>query len=105
MTLILILLFQAQFLEKNNDALHASLEALVQEAQNRFIQALFANAGESQSCRGKLSFISVASKFKTQLQELMDKLSSTVSFVITGRKLSYSCPTLNSVCNEMHQNV
>ncbi|KAK4321632.1 hypothetical protein Pmani_007579 [Petrolisthes manimaculis] len=73
----LILSSQAQFLEKNNDALHASLEALVQEAQNRFIQALFAASGESQSSRGKLSFISVASKFKTQLQELMDKLSGT----------------------------
>ncbi|XP_066985117.1 myosin heavy chain 95F isoform X5 [Macrobrachium rosenbergii] len=67
----------AQFLEKNNDALHASLEALVQEAQNKFIQGLFASSGESHSARGKLSFISVASKFKLQLQELMDKLAST----------------------------
>ncbi|KAK7077209.1 Unconventional myosin-VI [Halocaridina rubra] len=65
-----------QFLEKNNDALHASLEALVQEAQNKFIQGLFAASGESHSARGKLSFISVASKFKSQLQELMDKLGS-----------------------------
>nr|XP_027213444.1 unconventional myosin-VI-like isoform X1 [Penaeus vannamei] len=67
----------AQFLEKNNDALHASLEALVQEAQNKFLQGLFAASGESHSARGKLSFISVASKFKLQLQELMDKLGST----------------------------
>ncbi|XP_045106888.1 unconventional myosin-VI-like isoform X4 [Portunus trituberculatus] len=70
----------AQFLEKNNDALHASLEALVMEAQNPFIQALFAGTGEDgpqHTTRGKLSFISIASKFKTQLQELMDKLSST----------------------------
>lgn len=75
------LLLQAQFLEKNNDALHASLEALVQEAQNKFLQGLFAASGESHSARGKLSFISVASKFKLQLQELMDKLGSTVSFI------------------------
>ncbi|XP_071535802.1 myosin heavy chain 95F isoform X4 [Panulirus ornatus] len=67
----------AQFLEKNNDALHASLEALVQESQNKFIQGLFAASGDSHTARGKLSFISVASKFKSQLQELMDKLSST----------------------------
>ncbi|XP_050720790.1 unconventional myosin-VI-like isoform X3 [Eriocheir sinensis] len=73
----------AQFLEKNNDALHASLKALVQEAQNPFIQALFSAGGDEdshshpQQARGKLSFISVASKFKSQLQELMDKLSST----------------------------
>lgn len=80
-TITLNLLLQAQFLEKNNDALHASLEALVQEAQNKFLQGLFAASGESHSARGKLSFISVASKFKSQLQELMDKLGSTVSFV------------------------
>ncbi|KAG7159253.1 Unconventional myosin-VI-like, partial [Homarus americanus] len=67
----------AQFLEKNNDALHASLEALVQEAQNKFIRGLFAASGENQTTRGKLSFISVASKFRSQLQELMDKLSGT----------------------------
>lgn len=67
----------AQFLEKNNDSLHASLEALVQEAQNKFIQGLFAASSETHSARGKLSFISVSSKFKSQLQELMDKLGST----------------------------
>ncbi|KAG0717169.1 Unconventional myosin-VI [Chionoecetes opilio] len=69
----------ASFLEKNNDALHASLEALVQEAHNPFIQALFAGeeGAPPHPTRGKLSFISVASKFKRQLQELMDKLSGT----------------------------
>ena len=53
----------------------------MQEAHNPFIQALFVGPGEGppqHSTRGKLSFISVASKFKTQLQELMDKLSGTV---------------------------
>ncbi|XP_076028705.1 myosin heavy chain 95F jaguar isoform X2 [Oratosquilla oratoria] len=67
----------AQFLEKNNDALHASLEALVQEAKNKFIQGLFMASEPSSSIRGKLAFISVASKFKTQLMELMDKLGGT----------------------------
>ncbi|KAB7501722.1 Unconventional myosin-VI, partial [Armadillidium nasatum] len=67
-----------QFLGKNNDALHASLEALVQESEEKFIQNLFTNNSEvKQPTRGKLTFISIASKFKTHLQELMDKLAST----------------------------
>uniref|UniRef100_A0A1B6GYM3 Unconventional myosin-VI n=1 Tax=Cuerna arida TaxID=1464854 RepID=A0A1B6GYM3_9HEMI len=65
-----------QFIEKNNDALHASLEGLVQESQNPFLQSLFAS-GTSGTLKGKLTFISVGSKFKTQLGELMDKLKST----------------------------
>uniref|UniRef100_T1IYX2 Myosin motor domain-containing protein n=1 Tax=Strigamia maritima TaxID=126957 RepID=T1IYX2_STRMM len=65
----------AQFIEKNNDALHASLEGIVQESKNPFICKLF--VGDVQATRGKLSFISVGSKFQKQLQELMDKLSGT----------------------------
>uniref|UniRef100_A0A8D8QWM0 Myosin heavy chain 95F n=1 Tax=Cacopsylla melanoneura TaxID=428564 RepID=A0A8D8QWM0_9HEMI len=64
-----------QFIEKNNDALHASLEALVQESKNPFLQSLFQESNSSN--KGKLTFISVGSKFKTQLGELMDKLKST----------------------------
>ncbi|XP_032673901.1 myosin heavy chain 95F isoform X2 [Odontomachus brunneus] len=62
-----------QFIEKNNDALHASLEALIQESGNKFLRTQFANYS---SQKGKLTFISVGSKFKTQLGELMDKLKS-----------------------------
>ncbi|XP_043272163.1 myosin heavy chain 95F isoform X2 [Venturia canescens] len=62
-----------QFIEKNNDALHASLEGLIQESSNTFLQTKFANHS---SQKGKLTFISVGSKFKTQLGELMDKLKS-----------------------------
>ena len=42
------------------------------------LQALF-KAGESEAAanKGKLTFISVGSKFKTQLGELMDKLRGT----------------------------
>ncbi|XP_055716099.1 myosin heavy chain 95F isoform X1 [Phlebotomus papatasi] len=61
-----------QFIEKNNDALHASLEFLVQESENKLLNRLF-QSGSSVS-KGKLSFISVGSKFKTQLSELMEKL-------------------------------
>ncbi|XP_015432776.1 PREDICTED: myosin heavy chain 95F isoform X3 [Dufourea novaeangliae] len=62
-----------QFIEKNNDALHASLEALIQESNNKFLRTQFAN---NSSQKGKLTFISVGSKFKTQLGELMDKLKN-----------------------------
>ncbi|KAF5307261.1 hypothetical protein FQR65_LT06977 [Abscondita terminalis] len=60
-----------QFIEKNNDALHASLEGIVQESSNKLIQLLFATANAQ---KGKLTFISVGNKFKSQLAELMDKL-------------------------------
>ncbi|XP_055588992.1 myosin heavy chain 95F isoform X2 [Uranotaenia lowii] len=62
-----------QFIEKNNDALHASLEGLVQESENPLLKRLFAS-GKATSSKGKLSFISVGSKFKSQLGELMEKL-------------------------------
>ncbi|XP_037520337.1 unconventional myosin-VI isoform X2 [Rhipicephalus sanguineus] len=65
----------AKFVEKNNDALHASLEGLVQETKNSFLRALF-DVGEKQT-KGKLSFISVGSKFRSQLQALMHKLQQT----------------------------
>jgi len=68
-----------QFIEKNNDALHASLEGLIQESKNPFLQGLFASSSSTNMSqqKGKLTFISVGSKFKTQLGELMDKLRST----------------------------
>jgi len=67
----------ANFIEKNNDALHASLEALVQECKNPFIGSLFVVGEQSESQKGKLTFISVGTKFKRQLEELMEKLRST----------------------------
>ncbi|KRT78215.1 Myosin head, partial [Oryctes borbonicus] len=60
-----------QFIEKNNDALHASLEGIIQESSNKLIQSLFST---SNTLKGKLSFISVGNKFKMQLAALMEKL-------------------------------
>ncbi|XP_044259519.1 myosin heavy chain 95F isoform X2 [Tribolium madens] len=60
-----------QFIDKNNDALHASLEGIVQDSKSKLIQILFAT---SNAQKGKLTFISVGTKFKTQLLELMEKL-------------------------------
>ncbi|XP_026737078.1 myosin heavy chain 95F isoform X2 [Trichoplusia ni] len=62
-----------QFIEKNNDALHASLEFLVQESSNALVQQLFQNT-DNNNAKGKLNFISVGAKFQSQLSQLMDKL-------------------------------
>eukprot|EP00795_Rhopilema_esculentum_P017127 gene17126-8651_t len=67
----------AGFLEKNDDALHGSLEALIHESRDPFILNLFP-AGTAKS-KKKLSFESVSSKFKSQLGLLMEKLKSTGS--------------------------
>ncbi|XP_047022842.1 myosin heavy chain 95F isoform X1 [Helicoverpa zea] len=62
-----------QFIEKNNDALHASLEFLVQESSSQLVQQLFQNT-DNNNAKGKLNFISVGAKFQAQLSQLMDKL-------------------------------
>ncbi|XP_051954529.1 myosin VIa isoform X2 [Xyrauchen texanus] len=74
-----------QFVEKNNDALHMSLACLVSESKDKFIGNLFENSNNSKVTKqkaGKLSFISVGNKFKTQLNILLDKLRSTGSSFI-----------------------
>uniref|UniRef100_A0A8C1C412 Unconventional myosin-VI n=1 Tax=Cyprinus carpio carpio TaxID=630221 RepID=A0A8C1C412_CYPCA len=70
------------FVEKNNDALHMSLASLVRESKDKFIGELFENSNHSKDTKqkaGKLSFISVGNKFKTQLNILLEKLHSTGS--------------------------
>ncbi|KAJ8315600.1 hypothetical protein KUTeg_007750 [Tegillarca granosa] len=68
-----------QFIDKNNDALHASLESLIQDSKNQLLKKLFENI---QTSSGKLNFISVGSKFRSQLVILMQKLKATgTSFV------------------------
>nr|XP_056712363.1 unconventional myosin-VI isoform X2 [Euleptes europaea] len=75
-----------QFVEKNNDALHMSLESLICESKDKFIRQLFEsntnNNKDSKQKAGKLSFISVGNKFKTQLNLLLEKLRSTGSSFI-----------------------
>lgn len=71
-------IFQNQFIEKNNDALHASLEFLVQESDNTLVQQLF-QTSDNNNAKGKLNFISVGAKFQSQLAQLMDKLKDNVS--------------------------
>ncbi|XP_037837606.1 unconventional myosin-VI-like [Kryptolebias marmoratus] len=73
-----------KFVEKNNDALHMSLESLVSESKDRFVRELFENSNNKdvKQKAGKLSFISVGNKFKTQLNLLLEKLRSTGSSFI-----------------------
>lgn len=69
------------FLEKNNDALHNSLESLMSEATNPLLSEMFTNPNANPNGfkppSGKLNFISVGGKFRSQLNELMAKLKST----------------------------
>ena len=73
------------FIEKNNDALHTSLETIIVESKNPLIQTIFSNNNSAggadkkgkNSGMGKLNFISVGSKFRAQLTELLEKLRST----------------------------
>jgi len=69
--------WQAQFIEKNNDALHTSLAALVTESRNPLVKKIFEGDASIQKF-GKLTFISIGSKFRSQLGVLMEKLSKTV---------------------------
>ncbi|NXN43796.1 MYO6 protein, partial [Rhinoptilus africanus] len=75
-----------QFVEKNNDALHMSLESLICESKDKFVRQLFEsntnNNKDTKQKAGKLSFISVGNKFKTQLNLLLEKLHSTGSSFI-----------------------
>lgn len=54
-------------MEKNNDALHMSLESLVCESKDKFVRELFENSHSTKDSKqksGKLGFISVGNKFK-----------------------------------------
>ncbi|EDO36037.1 predicted protein [Nematostella vectensis] len=85
-----------EFIDKNNDALHNDLAELISESKDSFVKSLFPSAsgngdriiggvtmaGSGRQGSKKLAFVSVGSKFRTQLQQLMDKLDSTgASFI------------------------
>ncbi|KAL4649021.1 unconventional myosin-VI isoform X5 [Arapaima gigas] len=72
-----------RFVEKNNDALHQSLESLVCESKDRFVKELFENSNNSRDTKqkaGKLNFISVGNKFKASTDVLFLSLKGS-SFV------------------------
>ncbi|XP_074625951.1 unconventional myosin-VI-like [Acropora palmata] len=85
----------SEFIEKDNDALHSDLEQLIQDSKDAFLKSLFPGVVQKKTEIGsmtfggaikpsskKLGFISVGSKFRTQLNQLMEKLKNTgASFI------------------------
>ncbi|XP_076818401.1 unconventional myosin-VI-like isoform X1 [Clavelina lepadiformis] len=93
-----------QFVEKNNDALHNSLEQLVCSSSHNLVRQIFEhnaakankgklafisvgnkfkmNATSSQARVSSLNFVSVGSTFRTQLGQLLEKLTETGSSFI-----------------------
>ncbi|KAK0424459.1 hypothetical protein QR680_008675 [Steinernema hermaphroditum] len=77
----------ALFLEKNNDALHQSLEFIMEQSASPLLQQLFKRAAPVSNGIGvplprgkgtsKLSIASVGSKFRSQLGVLLTKLQIT----------------------------
>eukprot|EP00040_Diaphanoeca_grandis_P029379 m.172059 g.172059 ORF g.172059 m.172059 type:complete len:1230 (+) comp31666_c7_seq6:107-3796(+) len=66
------------FMDKNNDALTHDLFTLMTNSKDPFIKAIFEpKPGEKIPQKGKLTLISLGTKFKKQLGELMAKLNST----------------------------
>ena len=68
---------QAEFIEKDNDALHSDLEHLIQDSKDAFLKSLFPSivkkkndigsmtfGGAMKPSSKKLGFISVGSKFR-----------------------------------------
>ncbi|VDN08123.1 unnamed protein product [Thelazia callipaeda] len=70
-----------QFIEKNNDSLHSSLYYLMQQSRKSIICKLFdgkvSNVANQDVPRRKLVNASVASKFRSQLSALLEKLRQT----------------------------
>ncbi|VDN02128.1 unnamed protein product [Thelazia callipaeda] len=72
------------FLQKNNDALHTSLEMLLESSNSAFVRNLFAMDNEKsqkelrkKTFSNKLAHASVSNKFRSQLGELIKKLQLT----------------------------
>ena len=60
------------FVDKNNDALHDSLEQLMLESKDPMIKELVAENVDKKAT-GKLIFISIGANFRKQLAKLMDR--------------------------------
>ena len=100
---------QTQFVEKNNDALHMSLESLVCESKDKFVRDLFENNSNSKDSKqkaGKLSFISVGNKFKVNACLLLQS-DEKIEFIIKIKNFEgmtgfQGCRMLNFVFSSMN---
>jgi myosin heavy subunit len=65
-----LVVFQCEFIGKNNDALHSDLEAVLHTSQDNFLKSLFPNKQEADNfllpTKKKLAFDSIGSKFKVK---------------------------------------
>lgn len=89
-----------QFVEKNNDALHMSLQSLICESKDKFVRQLFeANTNNNKDPKqkaGKLSFISVGNKFKVKSYNKESCLVMYASFMLLELKLGELAVTWGS---------
>jgi len=70
----------SNFIDKNNDALTADLALLMDSSKDPFIRGLFELApNDPKPVKGKITLISLGTKFKAALERLMEKLNSTRS--------------------------
>ena len=69
---------QKEFIDKNNDALHSSLEALIQESKDDFIRSLYPEEPTVAHIQ-KLAFESVGNKFKVQFVDSHQGLKGDIS--------------------------
>lgn len=67
----------AGFIDKNNDSLGVDLETVVIESSDTFVANLYERMPKNErAVRGKLTFVSLGTKFKKQLTVLMEKLGA-----------------------------
>jgi len=68
------------FIDKNNDALTSDLAFLMDSSKDPFVRSLFElQPGDPKPQKGKITLISLGTKFKAALEKLMEKLNSTRS--------------------------
>ena len=68
---------QVQFLDKNNDALHPSLEQLMAVSKDDFVRKLFPEATRTSEVNTKkLALISVSSKFRVRSSAVLPRASA-----------------------------
>ncbi|GMR53525.1 hypothetical protein PMAYCL1PPCAC_23720, partial [Pristionchus mayeri] len=66
-----------EFIEKNKDELHVSLEAVMEGSNSRLLSGLFQTGTDGRSNINKLRASTIGSKFKAQLATLLQRLHKT----------------------------
>lgn len=83
------------FLEKNKDALNPQLIRAIEKSSLGLLVSIFAVTGKKQATPGSLSALTLATQFKSQLQDLIKALSgSTPSYIRCIKPNSEKAPKL-----------